>query len=345
RVGSNQYAFNILTKLQFLDQKNQYLVYLKHPPLSDLPKSNHRWQYRVIKSTPLWTQWRLPLDLYLKKPKPDLFLTLGHYAPKFAPMPTLVTILDLAFIFFPNTYLKKDLFKLKNWTKSSVKKARHIFTISNSSKKDIQKYYQVSPEKITVVYPGIDHQRFEKKSTTSLISGDYLLYLGTLQPRKNLENLVLAYSKLPDKLKTNKLVIAGKKGWLYKPLFKLVKQLKLENHVIFTDYVLSKDLPGLIQQAKLLILPSFYEGFGIPVVQAMAAQTPVLVSKNSSLKEIVKSHGFYIKEPFQSQQVKQGIIQALTSKPNLKAAQAHAKHFSWHQSAENILEVINGIDI
>lgn len=345
RVGSNQYAFKILDKLLKLDQKNQYLIYLKHPPVKDMPRASKNFQYRVIKTTPFWTQWRLPLALYLSSPKPDLFLTLGHYAPRFSPIPTLVTILDLAYLFFPRTFLKKDLFKLKRWTKTSVKKASHIFTISKSSKKDIQKYYQVSEHKITVAYPGIDHQRFETKSKTNLISGDYFLYLGTLQPRKNLKNLVLAYSKLPSHLKLNKLVIAGKKGWLYKPLFKLVKQLKLENLVIFTDYVQTKDLPGLIQQAKLLILPSFYEGFGIPVVQSMAAGTPVLVSRNSSLKEIVRSHGFYIKPPFKSQQIKQGIIQASKSKSNLKAARTQAKRFSWHRSAKNILEVINELNL
>lgn len=345
RVGSNQYAFNILTQLIKQDKQNQYIVYLKHQPVADLPKPNNKLSYKVINSTPLWTQWRLPLDLYLAKPKPDIFLTLGHYGPKLAPMPTIVTILDLAFLLFPQTFLKKDLYKLKTWTKNSVKKAAHVLTISKATKKDIQKHYHVPEEKITVAYPGIDHRQFETKSKKSLISGDYLLYLGTLQPRKNLENLVLAYSSLPEKYKQNKLVIAGKKGWLYKPLFKLVKNLKLENQVIFTDYVNDRDIPSLIQSAKLFILPSFYEGFGIPVVQALAAGTPVLVSKNSSLKEIVKSHGFYIKPPFKSPQIKQGIIQALTSKLDLRSARLQAKRFSWDRSAKIILEVLNELAI
>jgi glycosyltransferase involved in cell wall biosynthesis len=344
RVGSNQYAFNILLRLVKLDKQNQYVVYLKHQPVDDLPKPNDQLSYQVIKSTPFWTQWRLPLALYFSKPRPDLFFTLGHYGPKFAPMPTLITILDIAFLLFPKTFLKKDLFKLKHWTKNSVKKASHIITISKATKRDIQKHYQVPEDKITVAYPGIDHQRF-KPSKKSLISGDYLLYLGTLQPRKNLENLVTAYSKLPEKYQANKLVIAGKKGWLFKPLFQLVKKLKLEGKIIFTDYVKDQDIPGLIQKAKLLILPSYYEGFGIPVVQAMAAGTPVLVSKNSSLKEIVKSHGFYIKQPFKARQVKQGIIQALTSRSDINAAQNQANQFSWDRSAKNILEAINELTI
>ena len=172
-----------------------------------------------------------------------------------------------------------------------------------------------------------------------------MLYLGTLQPRKNLENLVKAYSELPTKLQKNKLVIAGKKGWLFKPLFKLVKNLNLEKKVIFTDYVSNKDLPGLIQKAKLLILPSYYEGFGIPVVQAMSSNIPVLVSQNSSLKEIVKSYGIYIKSPFKAQQIKQGIIEALSSTTDINAAKNQAKQFSWDKSAKIILEVINEINL
>ncbi len=341
RLGSNQYAYNVLKQLNKLDKQNQYLIYLKHHPVKDLPEPSQNWQYQVVKSVPFWTQWRLPIALFLSKPKPDLFLSLGHYAPFIASMPTIVTVLDLAYLFYPKTYLKKDLFKLKHWTKKSVNKASHIITISKSTKKDIQKHYQVSKEKITVAYPGIDYKQFSQKRTSSLPYQDYLLYLGTLQPRKNLENLVLAYSQLPIKLKKYPLVIAGKKGWLYQSLFKQAKKLNLEKEVIFTGFINQKNLPSLIQHAKLFILPSFYEGFGIPVINAMASKTPVLVSKNSSLKEIVKSHGSYIKPPFLSSQIKQGIMKALASKPSLELAQNHAKQFSWQKTAKIIMEVIN----
>ena len=345
RVGSNQYAFKLLEQLNKLDQKNSYLIYLKKSPLTDLPKPSENWQYRIIKKMPLWTQWRLPLSLYLKKPRPDVFLTLGHYAPRFSPVPRLICILDLAYLFFPKTYLRKDLYKLKRWTARSVKRASHIFTISKATKKDIQKHYQVKPDKITVAYPAIDHQRFIKKSP-SPVKGEYLLYLGTLQPRKNLIELVKAYADLPEEHQSNKLVIAGKKGWLYKPLFKLVKDLDLESRVIFTGFVKNVSLSGLIQNAKLLILPSLYEGFGIPVVQSMAAGTPVLVSKNSSLKEIVSSFGLYIKPPFKAKQIKAGILKALLVSSEkkqsiIKQAQARSQQFSWKKSTTKILHALN----
>jgi len=350
RVGSNQFAFQVLWQLHQQDKQNTYLIYLQTRPLKDLPPVNQRWQYRILQPGFFWTQWRLPLSLYFNQPRPDIFLTLGHYAPRFSPMPTLVCIMDLAYLKFPQTYLKKDLFKLKHWTKNSVQKASHIFTISHHSKKDIQKYYQIPAQKITVTYPAIDHQ---VKFSPSKIKGNYLLYLGTLQPRKNLDNLIKAFSQLKKeeyKKGEYKLVIAGKKGWLYQSLFNQVKKLKLEKKIIFTDFVPKTQLPGLIKAAKALILPSLYEGFGIPVAQAMALGTPVVVSQNSSLPEIVGQAGIYIKAPFGPQEIEKGIIRVLSLTKEQKEqlinqAEQRARQFTWHKTGQKILEVINELTL
>jgi len=349
RVGSNKFAYQVLKQLYSQDKHNNYRIYLKNKPLKDLPYVNSKWQYSVLQSTKLWTQWRLPLDLYLVKPRPDIFLTLGHYAPRFSPVPTIITIMDLAFLKFPQHFLKKDLHKLKNWTKYSAKNAKHIFTISQHSKQDIIKHYKIPFEKITVTYPAVDHQRFQIKAKTSKYK-NYLLYLGTLQPRKNLLNLIKAYSQLPQQYSKFKLIISGKKGWLYQELFKEVKRLKLENKVIFTGFVPEPDIPSLIKNAQLLILPSFYEGFGIPVIQSMSANTLVLVSKNSSLKEIVKNTGMYIDPPFAEKETKQGIIKALSlsevkKQQLIKQAKKRARQFNWQKTGQKILEVIHEINL
>lgn len=351
RVGSNQFAFNILWQLYRQDKTNQYHIYLKQSPLESLPPATPRWTYRILTPGWLWTQWRLPLDLYLSRPQPKLFFSLGHYAPRQAPMPTMISIMDLAFLNYPQQFLKQDLFKLKHWTRTSAKKASHIFTISQHSKQDIIKHYRISTNKITVVYPGIDLSRFTNTNTkakTAPPKQPYLLYLGTLQPRKNLINLIKAFHLLqPTKYS---LIIAGKRGWLYKNLYRIVKQLKLQNKIKFLGYVKPSQVPGLIKQAQLLILPSLYEGFGIPVVQAMASRTPVLVARNSSLKEIVQDTGLYIEPPFSAQEIKQGIIKALSlseqQKNQLinKAAQ-RSRQFSWEKAGQKILEVINELSL
>ena len=344
RFGSNQYAFQVLWQLYKQDKKNSYFIFLKNQPLADLPKPTKRWQYQVLKPGFLWTQWRLPLSLYFNQPQPNIFFTLGHYSPRFSPIPTMIAVMDLAFLKFPESFLKKDLQKLKAWTKYSVKQAAHIITISAHTKSDINKVYQIPKSKITVAYPAINQSTTPIKS----IKSNYLLYLGTLQPRKNLINLVKAFSQIQAQYPQLKLIIAGKKGWLYQSLFNLVKKLKLNNRVIFKGFVSSSEADKLIKNAKLFILPSLYEGFGIPVVKAMSLHTPILVSNNSSLKEIVQNTGSYIEPPFDDNQIKQGIIRALSlsedkNKQLTKKAKIRVQQFNWAITGKKILEVINDI--
>lgn len=350
RVGSNQFAFQILKSIYQLDTKNSYLIYLKTKPQKDLPPTRFGWTYKVLKPGKLWTRWRLPLSLYLDKPRPKIFLTLGHYAPRFSPVPTMIAIMDLAFLKFKDRFKKKDLHQLTSWTKDSAKKAHHIFTISKSSKKDIQKFYQVNHSRITVIYPAITITNQSIKNNKKFrFNYDYLLYFGTLQPRKNLENLIIAFKYISPKHPQLKLILAGKKGWLYQSLFTLVESLNLQEKVIFTGFIKAEDSQKLIQSAKLFILPSFYEGFGIPVLEAMTLGTPVLVAHNSSLPEIVGDSGFYINHPFDHKQIEKGIITALSNdkEKNQKIIKAKTKalEFSWDKSAKKILEVLNEINL
>ncbi|MFH0943424.1 MAG: glycosyltransferase family 1 protein [Candidatus Beckwithbacteria bacterium] len=336
RVGSNQYAFQILTQLSRLDKTNSYRIYLKTAPLPDLPSASLRWQYQIVLPKFLWTQWRLPLQLFFQKPRPNLFLTLGHYAPRFSPVPSLVCIMDLAFLKFPQTFRRSDLWQLKLWTAYSAKQAKHIFAISQVTKNDLVASYQIPENKISVVYPGVDRLKATGKSP---VKGKYLLYVGTLQPRKNLNALIEVFCRpARSHLAGIKLVIAGKTGWLYQP-----RPLK---NVQYLDFVPQTKLPSLIKASLGLVLPSLYEGFGIPVVQAMALGTPVLVSRNSSLPEIVADCGLYIEPPFGHEEIKQGIIQLLSlpkaaKQSQLIAAKQKSMNFSWKKSAQKILEVIN----
>lgn len=337
RVGSNEFAYQILCQLYDQDKINQYLIYLKDQPLSSLPAERHSWQYRILKPGFLWTQWRLPLSLFLDQPQPDVFLTLGHYAPRFSPIPTMICIMDLAFLKFPKTFRRSDLWQLKLWTAYSVKQAQHIFAISQATKKDLITAYSVPERNISVTYPGVGQLQ---TTVQSPVKGRYLLYVGTLQPRKNLDNLIKAFSKLPARTVPagTHLVIAGKTGWLYQP--------KPQQNVQFLGFVSQDKLPALIKSSIGLVLPSLYEGFGIPVVQAMALGTPVLVSRNSSLPEIVADCGLYIEPPFGHEEIKQGIIQLLENKPTLLTkAKERVKQFTWAKSAQKILEVINELTL
>ncbi len=336
RVGSNQFAFQNLRHLYQQDKKNSYVIYLKNSPLVDLQPKSNRWQYRILKPGFLWTQWRLPISLYIDRPQPDVFLTLGHYAPRFSPIPTMVCIMDLAFLKFPQTFRRSDLWQLKLWTAYSVKRASHIFAISQATKKDLLAAYSVPERNISVTYPGVDQL---KTTGQSPVKGRYLLYVGTLQPRKNLDNLIKAFSLLcTPRLK---LVLAGKTGWLYQP--------RPAKNVVYLGFVPQNQLSALIKASVGLVLPSLYEGFGIPVAQAMALGTPVLVSRNSSLPEIVGDCGLYIEPPFDAAAIRAGIIKLLSLTPDQKQALiAKAKHrshqFCWENSARIVLDTLSSIN-
>jgi len=359
RVGSNQYAFELIKAIYQLDKKNQYWVFLPSPPLPDLPKQRKNWRYQVVGPRKLWNIFGLPRALYQQKP--DIVFNPGHYSPLFSFAPLVISIMDLGYMRFPQHFTKPIYWKLKLWTGLSIKRARHIFAISESTKNDIItyytsrrrsliEYYRVSPDKITVTYPGYDRNRFkvqiskfkvEGVKKKYKVKGDYLLFLSTLKPRKNVEGLLEAFKGLSSQ--GLQLVIAGRKGWLYQSIFAKAKELGLESKVVFTGFVDENDVPALMKGAKVFVLPSFWEGFGIPVVEAMACSTPVVVSNAGSLPEIVGEGGIII-NPYNPEEIARGIEKAIDNRDDLiKKGLKQAQKFSWQKCAEKTIKVLERI--
>lgn len=351
RVGSNQYAFELMTALYKRDHHNQYTVFLPTPPLPDLPPARTNWKYQVSGPKKFWNFFGLPLALYQQKPKADIVFNPGHYCPLFFPSPLVISIMDLGYLRFPKQFTKPTYWKLRLWTALSIKRAKQLLTISQTSKNDIINKYEIAENKITVTYPGFDETKFCKRVEEHLqckqeskrvkekygINGKYILFLSTLKPNKNIEGLVEAYKLLKTDLI---LVIAGKKGWLYETIFEKVKQLKLEEKVIFTDFVPEDDVPAMMQGAEVFVLPSFWEGFGIPVVEAMACGVPVVVSNAGSLPEIVGEAGIIV-DPYNVDDIAQGINKAIENKTELvKKGLEQIKKFSWDRCAEQTLTVL-----
>lgn len=350
RVGSGVYAYELLK--EFAKNKNYYFtVYLKEKPLDDLPKETANFKYRIFGPKKLWTRFALPLNLTFGS-KPDIFFSLGHYGPQFSKVPYVVTIFDLSYLHFPELFKKDDLYQLTNWSKHSIEKARHIFAISNSTKDDIVKNYKVPPSKITVTYMGYDKKfspqpesLVEKTKSKYKITGDYIIFIGTLQPRKNIDRLLKALRNLNiDSKSALQLIVVGKKGWLFDSIFQEVKDLNLISSVIFTDYVSQEDLPALISGAKLYVLPSLYEGFGIPVIEAQACGVPVVVSNTSSLPEVVGESGILI-DPKNVDSIADGIKKALDQETRsvlVRKGLENIKRFSWQECAQKTLQVLEG---
>jgi glycosyltransferase involved in cell wall biosynthesis len=342
RVGVSTYTLNLLECFQKNANKDlEFRVYLRNPPMADLPQENKHFQYRKVTGKFLWSQLFLPLELNLKR-EIDVFFTPAHYAPRFCPVPLIVTIHDLSYFYYRDEFLKEDLYKLKNWTKYSLDKAVKVIAVSKTTKKDIMKFYSVPDEKIEVIYNGYE-KRTQNNNIKIKIEKPYLLYVGTLQPRKNITTLIKAYSLLKKDSPEFKLVIVGRKGWLYEEIFELVKELRLENEVIFAGYVPDEELAGYYKNAFSFVMPSLYEGFGIPVLEAMSYGCPVISSFSSSLPEIGGEAALYF-DPKNEKNLLEKIkeLKENSSLRNelVKKGKERVKLFSWCTAAEKTLSVI-----
>jgi len=184
QVGVSVYTTNLLRRFQLQATATlQFRVYLRHKPNSFLPKETEYFQYRVISGPALWSQVFLPLHLNTHR-EIDVFFSPAHYAPRFCPVPFVVTIHDLSYFYYPQEFLKKDLYKLKNWTLYSITQAQKVIAVSKTTKKDIMNLYHEPEEKIEVVYNGFEkHVQHAETTNNSLPTTNYFLYVGTLQPR------------------------------------------------------------------------------------------------------------------------------------------------------------------
>lgn len=359
RQGVHEYAFQLLWQLYQMrakwSKKHRLIVYLQNEPLDLLPKATKNFEYRVIPGGGMWIIKKLMPDLYKSGPKPDVFFTPSHYIPPFAPMPRACSIMDLGYLKFVDQFKRKDFWQLKLWTAYSLLVSKKVFAISESTKKDIVRHYPFASKKIIVTPLGYNNKIFNKNIPQSdvrriknkyHIVNDYILFISTLKPSKNIEGLLQAWSYLKSKPDLS-LVIAGKKGWLYDSIFSKVKELGLESSVIFTDFVAEEDKPALIAGAKILVLPSFWEGFGLDPLYAMACGTPVIVSNVGSLPEVVGEAGLLI-DPTNPKTISKAILDvlqmnALQYKQLVAKGYIQARKFSWEKVARDTLLALEAI--
>lgn len=357
RVGVNQYAFELLKNLWKLqgewETKHRLIVYLKENPRSDMPKATKNFKYKIIPGGGMWILTKLMPDLFFSKEKPDVFFSPSHYIPPFAPMPRICAIMDLGYLEFSGQFTKKVFWQLKWWTAISIFISKRIISISNSTKDDIVRHYPFTKGKIYITPLGYDSKRFNTRISENdvrrvrnkyAIVDDYILYLGTLKPSKNIEGLIEAYASISNL----KLVIAGKKGWMYESIYEKAKRLGLNGKVVFTDFIPEEDKPGLIKGAKLFILPSFWEGFGLDALSAMASGVPVVVSNVGSLPEVVDGAGILV-NPESPKSIADGIKKVLSMTKSdynsmVTKGLTQAKKFSWEATARETLKIIENVN-
>jgi glycosyltransferase involved in cell wall biosynthesis len=355
RVGSNVYAWELLRSMyDYLEKEPLFTVtvYLSSPPLPDWPTARKGWDYRVITPDKLWTQWRLPWELYRRRDI-DLFFSPGHYSPRWSPVPTVPTIMDLAFEYYPDFFRRKDQLQLHAWTRRSVRRARHIFAISESTKRDIVRHYGRRDSDITVIYPAVKKVKRVTAAETKRhleklgVSAPYIAYIGTIQPRKNIERLVGAFEKLAEKGWPGSLVLAGKIGWLGEPIAERIKNSPRRARIIQTGYVSDQEKTALIQEAECTALIGLYEGFGIPPLESLQLGTIPVVAHTSSLPEVVGSGGIFV-DPLDEADIARRLEEVVKLPPGQRDKRlgqmlANASQFSWEHSGAKACQTLWGL--
>jgi len=311
----------------------------------------------------LWENYFLPLSL--KKTGAEIFWGPTNFLPSVKACRYLVTIHDVTAFVFPQYLPALRRFYYRNSIATAIRMADRIVGVSTQIKKDLIQVLKVPAEKITVIPNGLDEQfRNQAKSLNSTelkldpqikekysLPDSFIFTLGVLEPKKNITNLVRAYAMLKQMgiKDLPKLVVGGSKeyGWKNQAFFKTVMELNLLDAVIFTGNILHADLPAIYRAATVFVLPSLYEGFGLPVIEAMACGTPVITSNTSSLPEVAGNAAILV-NPYSPQEIANAIIQVLSREEQRKAmienGRKNALRFSWDRTAQELLRVFEEVN-
>jgi len=351
RTGTEAYSLHLIRALLAAAPQHRFRLYADRPLPHELDAPNA--EPRVMPCTRLWTHARLSAEM-LTRPPEALFVP-AHVVPLIHPR-TVVTVHDLGYLYFPLAHPFPARLYLDLSTRWSVRAAARVIADSQATKDDLARHYGVSLGKISVVYPGRDESLRRVNDPAAIeavkrqynISGEYLLYIGTLQPRKNLVRLVMAFSDLrpPAFASDLRLVLAGRKGWLYDDIYAEVKRLGLEGQALFPGRVAEEDKAALISGATALLLPSLYEGFGLPVVEAMQCGAPVLCSNTSSLPEVAGEAALLV-DPTNVGELAQA-MRRLLDDANLRQTlvergYTQAQKFSWATCADKVLSILESV--
>ncbi|MCL7454559.1 MAG: glycosyltransferase family 4 protein [Anaerolineae bacterium] len=341
-AGINWYIYNLLKHLPEADETIRYTAFLgerRYPGeaglglrFSRLP--THRPQVRI-----LWEQAIQPWCL--RRAGVDLLHSPAFVGPLVTACPTVVTVHDLSFLLYPEGFRRWNRGYLGLFTRLSVTKARRVIAVSQSTRDDLLRHYGLSPDKVDVIHNGVDpnYRRLPADQVARFrehrgLPERFLLFVGTLEPRKNIVRLIEAYAQLPRSRPP--LMLLGGRGWLYDEVLSRVEALALTDEVHFVGYVAAEELPLWYNAAEIFVYPSLYEGFGLPPLEAMACGTPVITSTASSLPEVVGRAGVLI-DPTDVQALASAMAHllgdaALQAELEM-AGLEQASRFSWRKAA------------
>jgi len=318
--------------------------YLRHLPRRTVKLGNKPWRMAVLLSQ--MTRW--PLDRVFGAV--DIFHATNHLLAHFSQARTVYTLHDLIFLRYPEYHLPYNRWYLTLSMPRYLRAADMIITPSEWTKQDALHYYGLPESKIKVIYvapapsfqPVSDPTRLAQIRQKYRLPAQFILHVATIEPRKNLSRLLDAFQPLLADWPDLKLVLVGKKGWLYESFFQKLQAMGLQECVIFPGYVDEADLPGFYQLAELFVFPSLYEGFGLGPLEAMACGAPVISSNSSSLPEVVGEAGLLLDPadtPAWSQTLRRVLTDSELRQELRQRGLSQAQKFSWQKAAAELTEV------
>jgi glycosyltransferase involved in cell wall biosynthesis len=355
-AGNETYIKNLIAALAEIDSENQYVLFFTSKNIASEWAGRFK-NFGVHLVRPHNRYLRIPVSLPLAVMQAGVDLLHVQYtAPPVCSKPVVTTIHDLSFEHLPEFYTPRERYLFHLAISFTARRAARILTVSEYSRQDLLTTYKLSPEKVVVTPDAIGSQfgpvgEAEKLNSIRKkygIEKEYLLSVGTLQPRKNFVRLIKAYDALrsSDDEFGHQLVIVGKKGWLYHDIFRVAQGSRYLEDIRFTGYVDDDDLPGLYSGAAAFVYPSIFEGFGLPVLEAMACGTPVVTSNSSSLPEVVGDAGLTV-DPYDELALQKAIQRVVFDealrKKLVRRGLAQAQKFSWQQTAEMTLKVYQDV--
>ena len=354
RTGTETYSLHLIRALLRLGTGHRFRLYTNGVPPAGLFWDGTAPAGVEVRSLPfprLWTHLRLSTEM-LTRP-PDVLFVPAHVLPLIHPRRSIATVHDLGYLHYPEAHRPLDRRYLHWSTGWNARQAVAVLADSAATKADLVQTYGVDASKVHVVYLGRDETLAPVRDPDALaavreryrISEHYLLYVGTLQPRKNLARMMQAFYQLAAEpaLADVQLVLAGKRGWLYDDLFAQVARLGLSERVIFPGYIADQALPALLSGALGFVFPSLYEGFGIPVLEAQACGVPVMTSNNSSLPEVAGDAALLV-DPHDVDAIAEAMYKLVTDDALraelVRRGFENVKRFSWEKCARETLKVL-----
>lgn len=357
--GIERYARGLINGLQRIDKRNEYFLFTNKDcrgsfELTDNFKEVYCNVSAVFRpSKILWEQTVLPFQI--KRERLDVLLSPGNIAPIVHPCPSVAILHDMIPYIRPEGFNMVELLSLKTLFHATARYSSKVITVSDSSRKEILNRFNLRDNKVVVI-PGAISETFRPVSVTADnkkklnrygIHGRYILYLASSRGYKNIDGLIKAYKILKERYHiAQSLVVSGTAGQAHHGLMKLIDDLSLKREVILSGFIEDGDIPLLYSAADIFVYPSFYEGFGLPVLEAMACGTPVAASNATSIPEAVGNAGLLF-DPDNIEEMAEKIFKILDDKELrdelIRKGFEHVKGFSWEKTAEEVLSLITEI--